>query len=624
MPKNKINKRIYQRCLLTEITPFETPLLFSNWGSFNYEYNLRNKGIKILNALFNSCKVCIPYTYNINKDSDDYRTLNIPHPGMSKDVVELYKNFDVIISKSCSKSSFSIRAPHNIARWFLIGRGQKITDYYIEQISENNIYASSYFVYKHFSHLYKFFESKQFSLLESRFSFMVRLDISKFFPSIYTHSISWALRGKNETKRLLFQHRKDKDSFSNFFDTLMQNLNYKETNGIIIGPELSRIFSEIILQTIDCSIQSSLQEENLKYNKDFFCCRYIDDYYFFYNNETILELFEQTLKIELAKYKLYLNPKKKEIMSRPFITQASLLKIELSKYLSDLSLRIREKRVIKTEKELNRLRMIIGNQKDNLNKVTNFFLGALNSSYNFNANFNECSDYKINLSLVYFELASHWYKLDTRVSGSYRIIEMTNKIIKRTKKLSDECISRVKSSLYFELIDILNIACNKKSILESLNILICLKILGLGYEVEDNVIRKLILAAQVKNAEDNIKRNTYFDIVTILYYIENNPQYIDSKKIILDSALSIITHNKITEYSETMLLFMDLLSCPYVEKCFKKKITEAVVDSIKISRNETDINTYISQISSYSWFFNWSDANNIKNLLKKKQFMLSY
>ena len=44
----------------------------------------------------------------------------------------------------------------------------------------------------------------------------------------------------------------------------MQNLNYGETNGIVIGPEFSRIFAELILQEIDKSVKNIL--ENLPYN----------------------------------------------------------------------------------------------------------------------------------------------------------------------------------------------------------------------------------------------------------------------------------------------------------------------------------------------------------------------
>ena len=38
----------------------------------------------------------------------------------------------------------------------------------------------------------------------------------------------------------------------------MQEMNYNETNGIVIGPEFSRIFAEVILQQIDTSVEREL------------------------------------------------------------------------------------------------------------------------------------------------------------------------------------------------------------------------------------------------------------------------------------------------------------------------------------------------------------------------------
>ena len=34
MSKARINQKTKERCLLTEIAPYETPTLFSNWGSY--------------------------------------------------------------------------------------------------------------------------------------------------------------------------------------------------------------------------------------------------------------------------------------------------------------------------------------------------------------------------------------------------------------------------------------------------------------------------------------------------------------------------------------------------------------------------------------------------------------
>ena len=53
------------------------------------------------------------------------------------------------------------------------------------------------------------------------------MDIARCFYHIYTHTIAWAVKGKEQAKELI-----GKETFENAFDTLMQHANYNETNGI--------------------------------------------------------------------------------------------------------------------------------------------------------------------------------------------------------------------------------------------------------------------------------------------------------------------------------------------------------------------------------------------------------
>src|SRR5690606_30212828 len=112
-----------------------------------------------------------------------------------------------------------------------------------------------------------------------KYNFLYKFDVSKCFNSIYTHSISWAILGKKFSKEII---GKEKETFGSKFDTLLMDLNYNETNGIIIGPEFSRIFAEIILQSIDLTVLHRIeQQHNLKYKRDYEVFRYVDDYFVF-------------------------------------------------------------------------------------------------------------------------------------------------------------------------------------------------------------------------------------------------------------------------------------------------------------------------------------------------------
>ena len=96
----------------------------------------------------------------------------------------------------------------------------------------------SYFVYRRYRNIHRFFESFKYHRCEKKYNAMMQVDISKCFDSIYTHSLSWSVLGKSQTK---FNLKESKNTFSGRFDSLMQNLNHNETNGIVIGPDFADI-----------------------------------------------------------------------------------------------------------------------------------------------------------------------------------------------------------------------------------------------------------------------------------------------------------------------------------------------------------------------------------------------
>ncbi|TQX08368.1 RNA-directed DNA polymerase, partial [Clostridioides difficile] len=115
-------------------------------------------------------------------------------------------------------------------------------------------HLASYFSYNRYTRLHKFFNSMEFINLEKKFDVFCSIDVAKCFDSIYTHSITWAVKNKEFSK----QNRHVKNSFGTIFDRLMQSINYNETAGILIGPEVSRIFSEVLFQDIDREIENLL------------------------------------------------------------------------------------------------------------------------------------------------------------------------------------------------------------------------------------------------------------------------------------------------------------------------------------------------------------------------------
>lgn len=131
--------------------------------------------------------------------------------------------------------------------------------------------------------------------------YIVHADISTCFPSIYTHSIPWALVGKEYAKT----HR-DKTVWFNQLDHYTQNCKNGETHGVLIGPHASNLIGEIILNCVD-------DELSVKWSY----IRNIDDYTCFVKTREDAQLFLVELSSALRKFDLTLNHKKTEISELP-------------------------------------------------------------------------------------------------------------------------------------------------------------------------------------------------------------------------------------------------------------------------------------------------------------------
>ena len=257
-----------ERVVLSDVLPYETPVTFSN--RYFYQYLLkRNKCTKneafkakknrafseFETILFGSTNNTKPFSFLIRHKKEDFRELSVIHPQSQKKVLNFYEEFKDLIIYYCSISSFSLRKPTKVANYIfyndILHRKAKNGDLEYSQIEQDdNEYENlkSFFTYQKYSNIYKFFESYQFHRSEKKYSKLLKIDISKCFDSVYSHTISWAIFNKEIVKENIEASR---NTFAGQFDDLVQKLNANETNGIIIGPEFSRIFAEIILQQID-------------------------------------------------------------------------------------------------------------------------------------------------------------------------------------------------------------------------------------------------------------------------------------------------------------------------------------------------------------------------------------
>ena len=379
MRKRKKIKLNYskERVLFSDVLPYECPIIFSNrylyrflakylwvgeeqkidnitWNVLKQSKRLDQKDVSVFAALLFGCyekgkrigvlqhrpnALFYPYQFNIAHKTNKNRTLSIIHPYNQWQIVEFYEQYKYSILYLCNQSSYSIRKPHKIAQYFyyrdrlhrkLSGHESDKVELFFNEY-EN---LKTYFSYEKYANIYKFYEDYRYQRAEKKFKYLVKFDLQSCFDSIYTHTISWATAGgANKVKVLPGYHG---SWVGDAFDNLMQSVNARETNGIVIGPEFSRIFAEIILQYIDQKVEQELLKKNLRLKSTYECYRYVDDYFLFYNDENVRNLFMESLTKWLKEFKLQINPSKTEVYERPFITKVTIAKQRIENLLSNI------------------------------------------------------------------------------------------------------------------------------------------------------------------------------------------------------------------------------------------------------------------------------------------------
>lgn len=366
-----------ERVVFSDVLPYELPITFSNRffyrflvkNEVEYEINLfehrKNKlkwkdgmsiaarqvlailfGIDsemVMNEKVTQTNVdnvsSIPFSYRIMHKRGKYRELSVIHPADQIKMVSFYEKYKSMILYYCQQSRFSLRHPHAVACYFyyrdrlhhtLLGKRSDDLELYFNEY-EN---LKTYFSYKQYTQIYRFYEDYRYQRAEKKFAHLQKFDIQACFNSIYSHSIAWATNGGKATYKRFFKSGED-GTFGAVWDSLMQKMNYNETNGIVIGPEFSRLFAEVILQYIDKCVENDLYEKGYKWNVDYECYRYVDDHFFFYNNKEVLEAARQSYAYHLNEYKMTISNEKTEDIDRPFITPISRAKLAIDKLIHD-------------------------------------------------------------------------------------------------------------------------------------------------------------------------------------------------------------------------------------------------------------------------------------------------
>ena len=146
------------------------------------------------------------------------------------------------------------------------------------------------------------FEQKSVQLsLEYRHVFLT--DITDCYGAMYTHSIAWAVHGKDIAKAQKGNH----DLLGNAIDDFIEDMRFGQTNGISQGSVLMDFVAEIVLGYVDRLLSHQLKKEKIQEYK---ILRYRDDFRIFVNEPSVGEKILKKLTEILCDFGMRLNSSK--------------------------------------------------------------------------------------------------------------------------------------------------------------------------------------------------------------------------------------------------------------------------------------------------------------------------
>jgi hypothetical protein len=420
------------------------------------------------------------------------------------------------------------------------------------------------------------------------------------------------------------------------FDHLMQSVNARETNGIVIGPEFSRIFAEIILQYIDQKVEQELFGKKLYQKSAYECYRYVDDYFLFYNDEKDRDLFIETLTKWLKEFKLQISPSKTEEFERPFITKVTIAKQQIEDLLNDIfSIPLWEEvgSNFGTEKDEDAENEDLDKDGEILNKKFNIYLSANSVNVQIKAIVRECG-------IEYRDIANYLLeKISQRLDAFLNRYEMGFKKYERlmskegTNKDQVELLTqraeRKLTSYLVSLIDVVffvfnsnrqvNTTLKLQKIMNS--IVIYAKRNGdfkVNPEVRFQTISKDIIFKKIQDeialvlSTTDTHRNTLheslyllilakelgyayllapeviksfidkselqynlFACIILMYYYANHKCYNEQKDLLKENILKkyrLIAKLERKRNSELTILTADMMTCPFVDDLYKQSL----------------------------------------------------
>lgn len=325
MGKLKFRKRNKLDIILTDSRPVELPKNYSLVHFYNY-LNSSKQMLWMSSYVKNELRAsdnegdlwgakwhAVPLKYHIYKNRFEMREMSLISPLSMIELPLFIEAFEKQLLLFSSAEGFSVRkhATNDGLQYVEVTSGKGVKYYSAEKSIESS--GDFYLIYP-YKYISQFQNSDYWYQLNREYRYFGKIDYSKCFDSIYSHTYTWLITknsvdGKNYGK---YQY------FLNMCDKLMQNFNGSVTNGIVVGPEFSRTMMEILAQNIDSQVKSKLLKEGICEVRDYSVSRYVDDIFIFADEEKIVERIIELYRDEAEVFHFRLNDQKRIMGKLPY------------------------------------------------------------------------------------------------------------------------------------------------------------------------------------------------------------------------------------------------------------------------------------------------------------------
>ena len=312
--------------ILTDLLPVEISELFSLKNFYNYLLTNKKKVDKAVSLLreaiakndgipFQKGWATAPLKFNILKGNDGQREISLMQPLSMLNIylfLECYQKELLILLEE--NAVFSLRYHRKNSNLYYKKQIKKISEYYQEtakKLDKGVLQQTGvYFKISKFNSVASFTESRTWQQLNFKYSNFARMDYKSCFDSIYTHVYKWI-----KQKNIVDSKNVKNSNLYVTIDRILQNINNKSSNGVIVGPEFSRMIVEILLQQIDVEVMSNLSLKSLEANRDYNVYRYVDDIFIFANSDVSINEIISTITETAQKY--LMRPNELKLLKSP-------------------------------------------------------------------------------------------------------------------------------------------------------------------------------------------------------------------------------------------------------------------------------------------------------------------